>query len=546
MGFRIENLFAYELIDSRGNPTVACIAKVSKGGVVGKKTATAKVMVPSGASTGSKEALELRDEDPARFMGKGVKKSVHYINYVLGPSLIENNVNPSNQAELDQFLIDLDGTDNKSRYGANTILAVSLAVAKAVSKLKNIPFYQYIAELAGSPKVSRFVLPLPMVNVINGGAHADNTLDFQEFMFVPVGASSMHEAIRISAECFHSLAKYLKKKGMSTAKGDEGGFAPNVSSTEEALNAMMLAIEKAGYVPGVMHGHVAIALDCAASELYDKNAEAYRFKKAIKAGLLSDVAGTKSSAEMIDYYVELVNKYPIISIEDPLDENDFEGFTLLQKRLGDKVQIVGDDLYCTNPQLTQMGIDKGLSNAILIKVNQIGTLSETLKTMQLAKGAGWSCIVSHRSGETEDTTIADIAVGTMAGQIKTGSFSRSERVAKYNRLAEIEIELTSANSTFYGLYSMFSLDFNNTELFKVKRYLVNEATGEVKSEIVKDAVVKNVTERRVTESREEEKKKRLGFGRKDRKESEAKVESKKPEATPTPTAEKTEAEASVS
>ncbi|AFO52268.1 enolase [Candidatus Mycoplasma haematolamae str. Purdue] len=487
MGFQIENLFAYELIDSRGNPTVSCIAKVSKGGFLGKKFFTAKVMVPSGASTGAKEALELRDQDSSRYLGKGVKKSVHYINYVLGPSLIESNVNPADQAELDQFLIDLDGTDNKSRYGANTILAVSLAVAKAMAKAKGLTFYQYIAELSGNPKVSRYVLPLPMVNVINGGAHSDNTLDFQEFMFVPVGASSMHEAIRISAECFHNLAKYLNEKGMSTAKGDEGGFAPNLNSTEEALNAMMVAVERAGYKPGVIHGHVAFALDCAASELFDKNTGNYVFKKMIKAGLASQEAGTKSTAQMIDYYVELIGKYPIISIEDPLSEDDLEGFAILQKRIGNKVQIVGDDLYCTNPELTQMGIEKQLSNSVLIKVNQIGTLSETLKTMQLAKSAGWSCIVSHRSGETEDTTIADIAVGTAAGQIKTGSFSRSERIAKYNRLAEIEIELTSAKSTFYGLYSLFSLDFNNTELFKAKRYLVNEQSGEVRSEEVESS-----------------------------------------------------------
>lgn len=486
MGFNIENLFAYELIDSRGNPTVACVAKISKGRFWGKKQFTAKVLVPSGASTGAREALELRDEDPARFNGKGVKKAVHYINYVLGPSLIENNINPANQTELDQFLIDLDGTDNKSKYGANSILAVSLSIAKAVAKAKGMPFYQYVSELSGSVGASKFTLPLPMVNVINGGAHSDNTLDFQEFMIVPVGASSMHEAIRISAECFHSLSKYLKEKGLSTAKGDEGGFAPNFNTTEEALNALLVAISRAGYQPGVIHGHVAIALDCAASELYDRETQQYRFKKAIEAGLISKDGGTKTSAQMVDYYVELVNKYPIISIEDPLAEGDFDGFALLQQKIGNKVQIVGDDLYCTNPELTQVGIEKGLSNAVLIKVNQIGTLTETLKTMQLAKNAGWSCIVSHRSGETEDTTIADISVGTSAGQIKTGSFSRSERTAKYNRLAEIEIELTTSNSSFYGLYSLFSLNFNNSELFKPKRYSVKEDTGEV---VVEDIVV---------------------------------------------------------
>ncbi|KMZ96278.1 hypothetical protein PVNG_02416 [Plasmodium vivax North Korean] len=274
---------------------------------------------------GAKEALELRDGDLSRFMGKGVKKAVHYINYVLGPSLIENNVNPADQSELDQFLIDLDGTENKSRYGANAILAVSLSIAKAIAKSKGIPFYQYVAELSGSFKVNRFVLPLPLVNVINGGAHSDNTLDFQEFMFVPVGASSMHEAIRISAECFHSLAKYLSSKGLSTAKGDEGGFAPNFSSTEEALNAMIIAVEQAGYRAGVIHGHVAIALDCAASELYDSEAKKYKFKKMISAGLLKSSLGTKTTTQMIDYYVELVEKYPIISIEDPLSEEDHDG-----------------------------------------------------------------------------------------------------------------------------------------------------------------------------------------------------------------------------
>lgn len=480
MFLKINNVFAYEVLDSRGNPTIACIAKISSG-LVGKVFFSAKAMVPSGASTGEKEALELRDNDKTRYLGKGVKKAVHYINYVIAPSLIENGINPAKQSELDQFLIDLDGTEDKSRYGANAILAVSLSIAKAVAKAKKMPFYQYIASLIGNAHPSKFILPLPMVNVINGGAHADNTIDFQEFMFMPVGASSIHESIRISSECFHHLAALLKEKGLNTAKGDEGGFAPNLASAEEALTYMMMAIERAGYKPGVLGSQVALALDCAASELYDKVKKVYKFKKMIAAGLISESKGTKTTSQMIDYYSELIEKFPIISIEDPLDESDWDGFFELNQRLGGKIQIVGDDLYCTNPKITQEGVEKLLTNSVLIKINQIGTLSETLKTIQIAKNAGWTCILSHRSGETEDTSIADIAVGTSAGQIKTGSMSRSERIAKYNRLLEIEIELTAANSIFYGLYSLFALDFNNHELFKTKNYLIdhNKATVDV-------------------------------------------------------------------
>lgn len=465
MAFRIENIFAYEILDSRGNPTVACIAKISTG-LLTKTFFSAKAMVPSGASTGEKEALELRDGDAGRFGGKGVKKAVHYVNYVIAPSLIENNIDPSKQQELDSFLIDLDGTENKGRYGANAILSVSLSIAKAVAKAKGMPFYQYIASLMGNAYPSKFILPLPMVNVINGGAHADNTIDFQEFMFMPVGATSMHEAVRISAECFHSLQKSLKERGLNTNKGDEGGFAPNLGSVEEVLDVMIESIERAGYSAGLINGQVAIAMDVAASEFYDEDTNTYRFKKAIRANPELESSLIKTTAQMIDYYEELIEKYPIVSIEDPLDENDWDGFVELMERLGNKLQIVGDDLFCTNPKVTQDGVDRRVANAVLVKMNQIGTVSETLRTIQIAKNAGWACILSHRSGETEDTSIADIAVGTASGQIKTGSTSRSERVAKYNRLLEIEIELSTANSVFYGLNSLFSLDFSAVDLFR--------------------------------------------------------------------------------
>lgn len=388
MSYKIENIFAYEVLDSRGNPTVACVAKVSVGRIT-KSFFSAKSIVPSGASTGEREALELRDGDAGRYLGRGVKKAVHYVNYVIAPALIDENIDPSKQDRLDSFLIELDGTDSKSRYGANAILSVSLAVAKAMAKAKRVPFYQYIASLSGNSNPSRFILPLPMVNVINGGAHADNTIDFQEFMFMPVGASSMHEAVRISAECFHSLQKCLKDKGFNTNKGDEGGFAPDLKSVEEALDFMITAIEKAGYKPGVdRQGQVAIALDVAASELYDRDRGVYVFKKMLKAGLMSESEAVKTTDQMISYYSELLDKYPIISIEDPLDERDWDGFAVMNEKLGKKVQIVGDDLFCTNPAITQEGIDSKVANAVLVKMNQIGTVTETLKTIQLAKNAG--------------------------------------------------------------------------------------------------------------------------------------------------------------
>ncbi|XP_032746484.1 enolase-like [Rattus rattus] len=433
-------------------------------------------MVPSGASTGEKEAVELRDGDQGRYGGKGVKKAVHYVNYVIATSLIENHIDPSRQQDLDSFLIDLDGTENKSRYGANAILAVSLAIAKAVAKAKGMPFYQYISSMMGNAYPAKFILPLPMVNVINGGAHADNTIDFQEFMFMPVGAASMHEAVRISAECFHTLQKLLKKRGLNTNKGEEGGFAANLNSVEEVLDVMVQAIEEAGYRAGLINGHVGIGLDVAASELYDEDIKRYKFRKLIKVHPELEETYIKSTAQMIDYYEELIEKYPIVSIEDPLDENDWDGFITMNERLGKKVQIVGDDLFCTNPKITQEGVDRKVANAVLVKMNQIGTVSETLKTIQIAKNAGWACILSHRSGETEDTSIADIAVGTSAGQIKTGSTSRSERIAKYNRLLEIEIELTTTNSIFYGLNSLFSLDFTQVELFKSRSIDAVEVT----------------------------------------------------------------------
>lgn len=387
MAFRIENIFAYEVLDSRGNPTVACIAKISTG-LFSKAFFSAKAMVPSGASTGEKEAIELRDGDKSRFGGKGVKKAVHYVNYVIATALIENNIDPSKQQDLDSFLMDLDGTENKARYGANAILAVSLSVAKAVAKAKGMPFYQYIASLMGNAYPSKFVLPLPMVNVINGGAHADNTIDFQEFMFMPVGAASMHEAVRISAECFHSLQKNLHSRGLNTNKGDEGGFAPDLKTVEEVLDVMVESIQQAGYKPGLVNGNVAIALDVAASELYDEDSKKYKFKKAIKASPESEDSLVKSTTQMIEYYENLINNYPIASIEDPLDENDWDGFVTMMERMGRKVQIVGDDLFCTNPKITQEGVDRRVANAVLVKMNQIGTISETLRTIQIAKNAG--------------------------------------------------------------------------------------------------------------------------------------------------------------
>lgn len=479
MTIKFKNIFAYEVLDSRGYPTVAVLASVEseESKFFSKKTitASAKAMVPSGASTGQKEALELRDGDKTRYNGKGVKKAVYYVNEVIAPYLLKSNINPLNQEELDKAMIALDGTDNKSQYGANAILAVSLAVAKACARIKNMPFYAYVSQLQKDPKLAsthgKHILPVPMVNVINGGEHADNTIDFQEFMFMPIGAKSMHEAVRVASECFHALQAILHAKGYNTNKGDEGGFAPNLSSAEEALTLMVQAVLKAKYLPGISKGQVAFALDCAASELYDKTNHLYKFKKAIAAGILSKSKGTKTTAEMIQYFEELITKFPIISIEDPLDETDWDGWQALVEQIGTKIQIVGDDLFCTNPRITRDGVDKKVANAVLVKVNQIGTLTETLETVRIAREAGWNIIISHRSGETEDTSIADIAVGVNSGQIKTGSMSRSERIAKYNRLLEIEMELGKKHSSYRGLATFNELDLAAIEAADQKTYL---------------------------------------------------------------------------
>jgi enolase len=418
---QIVNVRAREIIDSRGNPTVE--ADVILGG-----GAFGRAAVPSGASTGSREAIELRDNDAERFGGKGVLDAVNNVNSKIARALI--GMEASEQAAIDQIMIDLDGTENKSNLGANAMLAVSLATAKAVAAAHQLPLYRYLG--AGS---KQFSLPVPMMNIINGGEHADNSVDLQEFMIVPVGAPSINEAIRWGSEIFHALKKVLHSKGMNTAVGDEGGFAPDLSSNEEAIQVILEAIEKAGYKAGE---EIMIAIDAASSEFYKDGKY-----------VLASEDKVMSSAEFVDFLAAWVDKYPIISIEDGLDESDWEGWKLLTEKLGDKVQLVGDDLFVTNPKILKEGIDKGIANSILIKVNQIGTLTETLAAISMAQAAGYTAVVSHRSGETEDTTIADIAVATNAGQIKTGSMSRSDRVAKYNRLIRIA-EALGDKATYPG------------------------------------------------------------------------------------------------
>lgn len=426
--FIITKIEAYEVIDSRGFPTVA--AKVFAGNVY------AKAMVPSGASTGEREAVELRDGDKSRFNGKGVLTAVNNVNTTIASHVI--GLDCRKQEEIDNLMISLDGTPNKGNLGANAILSVSLAVAKLAAILSSKPLYQYISEDILHEKRTHYIMPVPMLNVINGGAHADNTIDFQEFMFMPIGAQNIKHAIQIASECFHALQSILKSQGFNTNKGDEGGFAPNLKDADQALSLMVEAIEKAGYKP---EEDVCIALDLASSELFDKETGTYKLEKAINANIISNEEGTLTSEQMINYWDNQISKYPIISIEDGLAENDWDGFKLMVNQLGNKIQIVGDDLFCTNPEITERGIQAGVANSVLIKVNQIGTLTETIKTIKLAQNAGWTAVVSHRSGETEDTTIADIVVGMGTGQIKTGSMSRSERIAKYNRLIEIENEL---------------------------------------------------------------------------------------------------------
>ena len=425
---KIVKVLAREIIDSRGNPTIEAEVHL-EGGFVGMAAA------PSGASTGSREALELRDGDKSRFLGKGVLKAVAAANGPIAEVLMGKDA--TDQAAIDQLMIDLDGTENKSNFGANAILAVSLANAKAAAASKGMPLYEHIAELNGT--AGQFSMPLPMMNIINGGEHADNTVDIQEFMIQPVGAKSLREAVRMGSEVFHSLAKVLKSKGMSTAVGDEGGFAPNLESNEAALKAIQEAVEAAGYELGT---DITLAMDCAASEFYNKEQGIYDLKG----------EGKQFTSEEFNFFLkDLVDKFPaIVSIEDGLDESDWAGFKHHNEILGDKIQLVGDDLFVTNTKIFAEGIEKGITNSILIKLNQIGSLTETLACIKMAKDAGYTAVISHRSGETEDATIADLAVGTAAGQIKTGSMSRSDRVAKYNQLIRIE-EALGERAVFNGL-----------------------------------------------------------------------------------------------
>ncbi|MGG3854079.1 phosphopyruvate hydratase [Caldifermentibacillus hisashii] len=425
----ITEIYAREVLDSRGNPTVE-VEVLTESGAFGR------ALVPSGASTGEYEAVELRDGDKSRYLGKGVLKAVENVNDIIAPEIIGFNV--MDQVAIDKAMIELDGTPNKGKLGANAILGVSLAVARAAADFLGIELYQYLGGFNAKQ------LPVPMMNILNGGKHADSTVDIQEFMVMPVGAPNFREALRMGAEVFHSLRSVLKAKGYNTAVGDEGGFAPSLKTNEEALSTIVEAIEKAGYKPGE---EVMLAMDVASSELYNKEDGKYHFPG---EGVV------RTSEEMVAFYEDLCSKYPIVSIEDGLDENDWEGFKLLTERLGKKVQLVGDDLFVTNTEKLARGIEQGIANSILIKVNQIGTLTETFDAIEMAKRAGYTAVVSHRSGETEDTTIADIAVATNAGQIKTGAPSRTDRVAKYNQLLRIEDQLAETaqylgKNTFYNL-----------------------------------------------------------------------------------------------
>jgi len=404
---------AREILDSRGNPTVEAEVLLDSGYL-------GSAVVPSGASTGSREALELRDGDPERYLGKGVLEAVQNVNEEIGPKLI--GLEATDQIGIDRFMIDLDGTENKSLLGANAILSVSMAVAKAAASESELPLYRYLGG------VSAFLLPVPMMNVLNGGAHADNNLDIQEFMIVPVGAPSFREALRMGAETFHNLKKVLKSRKLSTAVGDEGGFAPNLGSNEEAMEMLMQAIEAAGYRPGQ---DIFIALDSAASEFYENGV--YELK--------AEATPRKSTPELVEFYSSWVDRYPLISIEDGMAEGDWEGWKSLTKKLGAELQLVGDDIFVTNAKIFSRGIMEGIANSILIKLNQIGTITETMEAINMAHRAGYTTVISHRSGETEDTMIADLAVAVGSGQIKTGSLSRSDRLSKYNQLLRIEEEL---------------------------------------------------------------------------------------------------------
>ena len=419
----ISKIQALEILDSRGNPTIEVEVYTQSG-------AYGCAMVPSGASTGEHEAIELRDGDKKRYQGKGVLKAVENVNNIIAPALV-GEFAVTNQLAIDRAMMALDGTENKGKLGANAILGVSLAVARAAADYHDLPLYQYLGGFNAKQ------LPTPMMNILNGGSHADNSVDFQEFMIMPVGAPSFQECIRMGAEIFHALKKVLHDKGENTAVGDEGGFAPNLDSNRQAIEVIMDAIKLAGYKPGE---EIKIAMDVASSEFYNKETGKYE---------LAGEGRSLTASEMIDFYEELCNDFPIVSIEDGLDQNDWDGYKLLTARLGSRVQLVGDDFFVTNTKRLQHGIENGMCNSILIKVNQIGTLTETFEAIEMAKRAGYTAVISHRSGETEDSTIADIAVATNAGQIKTGSMSRTDRIAKYNRLLKIESEL-GADAVYGG------------------------------------------------------------------------------------------------
>ncbi len=418
----IVHVHAREILDSRGNPTLEVDVILGSGG-------EGRFAVPSGASTGEHEALELRDKDE-RYKGKGVRTAVRNVNEVIGPHVV--GLDAADQATLDAALLELDGTPNKSKLGANALLGVSVAGSRAAADAHLLPLYRYLGGVHAN------TLPVPLMNVINGGAHADNSLDIQEFMIVPHGAEDFSEAVRTGAEIFHTLKKVLQDKGYATGVGDEGGFAPNLKSNAEAFSLLIEAIEAAGFRPG---DEVGLAVDAAASEFFDKGQKKY---------VLAGEGKTLSAEEMVGYWEDLCGRFPIVSIEDGLDENDWDGWKMLTQKLGPKVQLVGDDLFVTNPKVLRRGIDEGVANSILIKLNQIGTLTETLQTIRMAHNHGYTCIISHRSGETSDTTIADLAVATNAGQIKTGSLCRSDRVAKYNRLLRIEEDLGPHGATYKG------------------------------------------------------------------------------------------------
>lgn len=425
----IELVYAREVLDSRGNPTVEVEVALESGAV-------GRAIVPSGASTGAFEAVELRDGDKGRYIGKGVEKAVANVNEIIAPEL--EGMDAFDQPAVDALMIELDGTHNKGKLGANAILGVSMAVARAAAEELGLPLFQYIGG------VNAKQLPVPMMNILNGGEHADNSVDVQEFMILPVGAKSFREGLRMGAEVFHSLKKVLSERGLACGVGDEGGFAPNLGSNREALELIVEAIEKAGYKPG---DDVRLGLDVAATEMYDKETKIYDLKH----------EGKKLTAEqMVDLYEEWVNNFPIVTIEDGLDEEDWDGWKVLTERLGKKVQLVGDDLFVTNTERLERGIEAGVANSILIKVNQIGTITETLDAIEMAKRAGYTAVISHRSGETEDTTIADLAVAVNAGQIKTGAPSRTDRVAKYNQLLRIE-EMVGEQARYCGMKSFYNL-----------------------------------------------------------------------------------------